>query len=122
VQSQHRDGLLGLVGLAALVGTIAIIGRLDVLVHPLGAGGGVVAAIGLEFLFVRYPSRALALWERRAVPVVSLCLVLVTAAVGFWFAPWLVAIPVWGLGTYLLLLCCVLLGVGNPVVALFRIE
>jgi hypothetical protein len=122
VQPQYRDGLLALTGVAGLVGLVGITGRLGVLVRPIGVGGGILAAVGLEILFVRYPSRAMAIWNRQPVPLLALCVLLVGAIVAFWFAPWLVAVPVWGLCTYLFLLSSVLLGIDNPVAVLFGTE
>jgi hypothetical protein len=120
VHSQYRDGLLALGGLLGLAGmSMATVG-VDRLFDPIGVGAGIAVAVVVEAVFLRYPSRALGLWERRGVPILGFCTVLAAGVVAVRTAPWLLAVPVWGLIAYLGLLCCVLLGVGNPVSVLLR--
>lgn len=115
MHSQYRDGLLAIGGLLGLAGVSAVTVGVGRLFDPIGVGTGVAAALAIEAVFLRYPSRMLRLWERRGVPVLGLCAVLAAGGLAVRVAPWLVAVPVWGLITYLGLLGCVLLGVGNPV-------
>ncbi len=81
---------------AATVGT-------QPLFDPVAAVAGIAVAVGIEAVFLRYPSRALGLWERRGVPVAGLCTVLVAGMLAGRVAPELVAVPVWGLVGYLIL-------------------
>ncbi|MXR51155.1 hypothetical protein GRX03_05980 [Halovenus sp. WSH3] len=122
VRPEYRDGLLAICGLVVLVGFAVLTETADQLFAPAGALGGVAVAVALEAVFLRYPSRALGVWEQRGVPLAGLCIVLVAGAVGVQLAPWLIAVPVWGVFTYLALLGCVLVGVGNPVSVLSRAE
>lgn len=118
MRPEYRDGLLALVGLLALAGLTAVTGGIDTLLDPVGIVAGVVVALAIEAVFLQYPSKALDLWERRGVPVVSLCALVVAGALAVRVAPWLLSVPVWGLVTYLCLLGCVLLGMGNPLAVL----
>lgn len=113
--SHRRDaalagGLLAVL-LAAVLGTVGA----GPLVHPLAVGGGVGAALAAEAAFLRYPATLLAAWERRGVAAASAVALGALAAGAVAVAPWLVGAAVWGLVTYLALLGCVLVGVGNPV-------
>lgn len=114
VRSQIRDGLLAVVGLAVLAGLSAATNRTQPF-HPLGIAVGILAALALEVIFLQYSTRALALWKRQGVPLAGLGLLLLAAVVAVRFVPWSLAAAVWGLLTYLALLCCVLLGLENPV-------
>ncbi|WP_336325866.1 hypothetical protein [Halovenus sp. HT40] len=118
---QYRDGALALGGLCGLVALAAATVGIGVLVDLLGIAAGVAVAVAVELVFLRYPSRAMGVWERRGVPVAALCLVLAAAVIAVQFVPWLLAVAVWGLLTYLVLLGCVLLGVENPVSVLLRV-
>lgn len=115
VHPRYRDGLLALAGLVVLAGFGAATVGIEPLFDPVGIVAGIAVAVGIEAVFVRYPTRALGLWERRGVPVVGLCTVLVAGALAGRIAPGLVAVPVWGLIGYLGLLGSVLLGFENPV-------
>jgi hypothetical protein len=95
VRSEHRDGLLALIGLLGLVGVAAATVGVERLFDPVGAAVGIVAAIAIEAAFLEYPSWLLGLRERRGVPVAAAGAVL--------------GVAVWGLVTYLVLLGCVLL-------------
>ena len=116
VRPEHRDGLLAVGGLAGLVGIAAATVGVGRLLDPGTAAAGVVVAV--EVVFLRVPSRALGLWERRGVPVAGAGVVLAVGLVAVRTAPRLLGVPVWGLVTYLVLLGCVLSGAGNPVAAL----
>jgi len=119
VRPVHRDGLLATIGLGCLLGLTAVAGDPNWLVRPVGVIAGIVTAVALEVLFVRYP-HMIALWERRGIPLLSLCALVAAGVIATRIAPWLIAVPVWGLVTYLVLLGCVLLGVENPVSILLR--
>jgi cobalamin biosynthesis protein CobD/CbiB len=110
---------LATIGLGCFLGLTAVAGDPNWLVHPVGVVAGIVTAVALEALFVRYP-RTIALWERRGIPLLSLCALVAAGVIATRIAPWLIAVPVWGLVTYLVLLGCVLLGVENPVSILLR--
>ena len=118
VRPEHRDGLLAVCGLAGLVGIAAATVGVGRLLDPGTAAVGVVVAVAVEVVFLRVPSRALGLWERRGVPVAGAGVVLAAGLVVVRTAPRLLGVPVWGLITYLALLGCVLSGAGNPVAAL----
>ena len=117
---QHRDGALALCGLCGLVVLAVSTADIEILFAPLGLVVGIVVAVAVEILFLRYPSRAMGVWERRAVPLVALCLVFAAAVIAVQYVPWLLAVALWGLLMYLVLLGCVLLGVENPVSMLLR--
>ena len=114
VRPEHRDGLLAVGGLAGLVGIAAATVGIERLFDPGAAAAGVVGAVAVEVVFLRVPSRALGLWERRGVPVAGAGVVLAVGLVAARTAPRLLGVPVWGLVTYLVLLGCVLSGAGNP--------
>lgn len=117
---QYRDGALAFGGLCGLGGLAAVTVGIGALIDLLGIAVGVAVAVAVELVFLRYPSRATSVWERQGVPVAALCLVLAAAVVAVQYASWLLAVAVWGLLTYLVLLGCVLLGVENPVSVLLR--
>lgn len=118
VRPEHRDGLLAVGGLAGLVGIAAATVGVGRLLDPGAAAAGVVVAVVVEVVFLRVPSRALGLWERRGVPVAGAGVVLAGGLIAVRTAPRLLGVPFWGLVTYLVLLGCVLSGAGNPVAAL----
>ena len=118
MRPEHRDGLLAVGGLAGLVGIAAATVGVGRLLDPGAAAAGVVVAVAVEVVFLRVPSRALGLWERRGVPVAGAGVVLAAGLVAVRTAPRLLGVPVWGLVTYFVLLGCVLSGAGNPVAAL----
>lgn len=120
MHSQYRDAALALGGLCGLGGLAAMTVGIGVLSDLLGIVVGIAVAVAVELVFLRYPSRATSVWERRGVPVAALCLVLAAAVIAVRFVPRLLAVAVWGLLTYLVLLGCVLLGVENPVSVLLR--
>lgn len=111
---RHRDGLLAIVGVSILLVGSAVSVGLGPLVDPLAVVGGVVAAVLVEVAFLRYPGLLLSLWDRRGVPTTSLLVVVALGAAAVRYAPVAVGALVWGLATYLVLLGCVLSGVGNP--------
>lgn len=120
MNSQARDGVFALVGLVALVALAVVTAGRAVLLNPRAIAVGVVGAVVVEVLFLRYPSMLLERWERRGVPALALVVVLGCGALAATVAPWLVGAGVWGLVVYLTLLGCVLAGVGNPVAVLAR--
>ncbi|WP_246986335.1 hypothetical protein [Halorientalis marina] len=120
MQPRHRDGLLAVLGLVVLAAlTLATAGP-AALLAPVAVLAGAAGALALELVFLRYPDRALGLWERRGVPGVALVGLLAGAVLAVRAAPWLAGAAVWGLLTYLGLLACVLAGVGNPLAALAK--
>jgi len=76
VHSRYRDGLLALGGLLGLAGIAVATVGVDRLFDPTGIGVGIAVAVVVEALFLRYPSRAIGLWERRGVPILGFCAVL----------------------------------------------
>ena len=120
MRSEHRDGLLALIGLLGLVGVAAATVGVERLFDPVGAAVGIVAAIAIEAAFLEYPSRLLGLRERRGAPVAAACAVLAAGLVAVRTAPRLLGVAVWGLVTYLVLLGRVLLGGENPAAVLLR--
>lgn len=120
MQPQYRDGLLALAGLCGLTGLATATVGIGRLVDPLGIVAGIVAAVAVEVVFLRYPSSAMSVWERRWVPIAGLLLVLVGGVAAVRFVPRLLTVAVWGLLSYLVLLGCVLVGIENPVSVLVR--
>jgi uncharacterized membrane protein YoaK (UPF0700 family) len=118
VDPRHRDGLLAVAGLCVLVAIASETGSASRLLDPRVAVVGVAGGLLVEVVFLRYPERALALWDRRGVPVLALAALLAVAVVAVRLAGWLVPVLVWGLLCYLALLACVLAGLGNPVATL----
>jgi hypothetical protein len=120
VHPRHRDGLLAVLGLSALAGVTLATAGPTALLAPGAVLAGVAGAVALELVFLRYPDRALGVWERRGVPAVALAGLLAGAALAVRAVPWLAGAAVWGLLTYLALLLCVLAGLGNPLSALAK--
>jgi amino acid permease len=113
VRPRHRDGLLAALALAA---TLALLIRTGAsLLAPLPAVVGVLGSLALEAVFLRYPDRTRALWERSVVQVASLLFVVGVSVLASTSAVWLLGALVWGLVAYLVLLGFVLAGAGNPV-------
>ena len=119
---QVRDGLLATAGLLGLVAVAVRTAGVDILLAPQAIGSGVVGAVAVEAAFLRYPEILLARWEQRGVPLLALVAVFAGGLLAATVTPWLLAVPVWGLVVYLLLVGCVLVGVGNPVAVLARAE
>lgn len=117
---RRRDGLLAAAVLVA-VGTVgtATLGPAP-FVDPLAVAVGVVGSLAVEVLFLRYPDRLLAAWERRGVPLLAALLVVVAGVLAARHAPLVVGAVCWGLATYLALLGAVVAGLGNPLAALAR--
>jgi hypothetical protein len=112
----RRDGLLALGALIVVVAE----GR-DPFLRPCVAALGVGAALVVEWCFLAVPSLADG-WERRGVPVAAAA---VTVGAGLLVAravPWVLGAAAWGLVTYLALLGCVLVGLGNPLTRLPGVE
>lgn len=118
-RARLRDGTLAAFALGCLAGALAGTGRLDAFLDPRAAAVGTGGSVALEWLFLRYPERTLALWERRPVQVGG-----VAFTVGGGVAllrtagAWSVAAIAWGLIAYLALLGIVLAGGRNPVARL----
>jgi len=115
MDSRHRDGLLAAVGLIVVVAVGVRIGAIEPFLDPFPAAVGVVGSVGLEVAFLRYPEGTTEVWERPGVAPGALVLVVAlgvgAVATG---ATWIVGTLAWGLLAYLVLLGCVLAGVGNP--------
>ena len=109
-----RDGLLAVVGLFALLSATVWTVGVEPVLDPLAVAGGVFVALVVEAAFLRYPGLLHSLWERRGVPTASLLAVLACGVAAVRYGPVVAGILVWGLATYLLLLGCVLAGLGNP--------
>jgi len=120
VQPEYRDGLLALCGLLGLTSLAVATGGAGRLLDPAGIAAGVAAAVAIEVGFLRYPERALDLWNRRAVPVLGLAVVLIGGVVAVFLVPLLLVAAVWGLLSYLMVLGIVLVGFPNPVGVLLR--
>jgi amino acid permease len=113
VRPRHRDGLLAALVLAA---TLALSIRTGAsLLALLPAVAGVLGSLALEAVFLRYPDRTRALWERSVVQVASLLFVVGVSVLASTSAVWLLGALVWGLVAYLVLLGFVLAGAENPV-------
>ncbi|WP_227738904.1 hypothetical protein [Halorientalis pallida] len=112
-----RDGLLASGVLAALLVAGTLTGG-DPFLDPRAPVVGVGGALAVEAAFLRYPERLLALWARPAVALAGVGAVAGLGVVALWAAPWLLGALTWGLVTYVGLLTCLLLGVGNPLAAL----
>lgn len=112
-----RDGLLAGGALVALLVVGTLIGG-DPFFDPRAVALGVCGALAIEAAFLRYPGRLLALWARPAVALAGVGAVAGLGVLALWAAPWLLGALTWGLVTYLVLLVCILLGVGNPLAAL----
>jgi hypothetical protein len=120
VRPRHRDGLLAALVLAA---TLALSIRTGAsLLAPLPAVAGVLGSLALEAVFLRYPDRTRALWERSVVQVASLLFVVGVSVLASTSAVWLLGALVWGLVAYLVLLGFVLAGAGNPVGRLLGVD
>ncbi|SEN39714.1 hypothetical protein SAMN05216388_100314 [Halorientalis persicus] len=113
----RRDGVLAGGALVALIAAGTLIGG-DPFLDPRAPVVGVGGALAIEAAFLRYPDRLLALWARPAVALVGVGAVAGLGVLALWRVPWLLGALTWGLMTYLVLLACVLLGVGNPLAAL----
>ena len=113
-----RDGLLAAGSLVAIIAVGVLTSGVGVFVRPLAVAAGVAGALALEALFLRYSSWLLTAWKR---PSVALAGVVALGWLALWAiqaAPWALGAIAWGLVTYLVLLGCVLAGLGNPVAAL----
>lgn len=115
---RHRDGVLAVLGLAGLVTVVTATTGPGALLDPRAVAVGVLGAVTVELAFLRYPERTLAVWERPGVPVAALAALFVSAVVAVRYVPWLVPACCWGLVVYLVLLACVLAGLGNPLAPL----
>lgn len=111
----YRDGLVA----ACLLIGLLVAGRLTtgvgVFVRPAAVVVGIPGAVALEALFLRYPARLLGVWERPLAVIAGVASLACLAAIAGWYAPWVLGAIVWGLVTNLVLLGCVLAGIGNPV-------
>jgi hypothetical protein len=96
---RRRDDGLAAGALAALLALLARDGALEELRRPSAASIGVGAAALVEWPFLRYPDRLLALWDRPGVASAA-GLGLVGAALVARRHARLVAAGVWGLVTY----------------------
>ncbi len=113
----RRDGLLaaGTLAVCLAVGTLTDSDPfLDWRAALLGVGG----ALAVEAVFLRYPERLLALWARPAVALAGAGAVAGLGLIALSVTPWVLGALTWGLGTYAILLVCVVLGAGNPLTAL----
>ncbi|WP_436903378.1 hypothetical protein [Halovenus halobia] len=117
---QLRDAILAVAGLLGLAVLAVRTGGVGLLLAPSAIVSGVVGAVVVEVLFLRYPSMLLVRWEQPGVAILVFVVVLVGGFLAAIVAPWLLAVPVWGLVVYLVLLGCVLAGAGNPVAVLAR--
>ena len=115
-----RDGLFALVGLAVLLWIGLATSGAAAFLDPATALAGVLVAALVEAWFLRSPERALALWDRRGVPAVALCVLLAGAVLAVRSATWVIPVLAWGLVGYLALLACLLAGLGNPLAPLAR--
>ncbi|MES3517398.1 MAG: hypothetical protein PPP58_07025 [Natronomonas sp.] len=114
VNPQYRDGILAVFALGITAGIAALTAGVGPIVDPIAVATGIVGASLLEAAFLRHSEWLLSVWERRGVPIVGFCVVVSIAAGAVGYAPRLLGAIVWGLLVYLLLLGCVLTGVGNP--------
>ncbi|SDF29158.1 hypothetical protein [Halorientalis regularis] len=113
-----RDGLLAGGALTALLVVGTLTGDGGLVLDPRAVVVGVGGALAVEAAFLRYPERLLGLWARPAVALAGVGAVAGLGVLALWAARWLLGALIWGLGTYLGLLACVLLGVGNPLAVL----
>jgi hypothetical protein len=116
----RRDGILAVATLAAVLAAGLWTVGPGVFARPVAVGVGVGGAVVVEWLFLSYPDRLLALWERPVVAVASVAVLGGLLVVSWQVSPWLLGAVGWGLVTYLCLLGCLLVGLGNPVVRLRR--
>lgn len=98
-----RDGVLACLGLAVFLEGLRRQSSVDALRDPVAATAGVVAALLVEWAFLRYPERLLSWWERPVVHRTSSLGVCCGAALARRRSR-LLAAGAWGLGTYLALL------------------
>jgi hypothetical protein len=115
--THRRDGVLAGGALVALL----VVGTLsdgDPVLDPRAVALGVGGALAIEVAFLRYPARLLGLWARPAVALAGVGTVASLGLVALWVTPWVLGALTWGLVTYLVLLGCVVLGVGNPLATL----
>jgi hypothetical protein len=112
--THRRDALAAVGALVALVAAGLWTVGADPLVAPAGVATGVVGALVVEAVFLRYPDRLLSVWASTGVAVAGVVAVLLLGAGAVWVAPWVLGAVCWGLVTYLVLLGCVLAGGGNP--------
>jgi hypothetical protein len=117
-ETVRRDALAAVGTLVGLLGGgVATVGP-DPFVRPPVVVAGVGGAIAIEAVFLRCPDRMLSVWSSPVVAVASVASVLCLGVAAVLIAPWVLGAVCWGLATYLVLLVCVLVGVGNPVAAL----
>ena len=114
----YRDGLLAVGSLAAVVAVGVLTSGAGAFGRPLAVGSGIAGAVALEAVFLRYSSVLLTVWERPGVALAGVVALGWVALWAVWSAPWALGAIAWGLVTYLVLLGCVLAGLGNPVAAL----
>ena len=114
----RRDGLLAASALVTLIAAGTLIGGVAPFLDPRAIVVGVGGALAIETAFLRYPERLLGLWARPTVALAGVGAVAGLGLLALWAAPWLLGALTWGLVTYVGLLACVLLGVGNPLAAL----
>jgi hypothetical protein len=112
-----RDGLLAGGVLVALLAVGTLVDG-DPFLDPRAVVLGVGGALLVEAAFLRYPERLLALWARPVVALAGVGAVAGFGLVALWRAPWVLGALTWGLGTYVTLFACVVLGFGNPLAAL----
>jgi hypothetical protein len=116
VDRHHRDGLLALATCTLLVAISIQARQVDALFGSRAAVTGVVGALMLELLLLRYPERTRGLWERSVVRAAAVLVTVATGLFAWWSAPWLLAVLVWGLLAYLVLLGVVIIWGKNPLV------
>lgn len=114
-----RDGALALVALVGLGGVLRRRGEASALHSIPAALLGVVGAVAIEAVMLRYPETTRTVWEHPSVQAGSLLGLLAGGrALARRYGPWTVAACWWGLVAYLGMLACVLAGRENPVAPL----
>jgi len=114
VQPTTRDALLAGASGTALLALLTLTASLSLLARPETAAAGVGAALLVEALFVA-DTRAVELWERRSVRLVSVAVLVAGSILAAGVAgQWLVAATCWGLATYFVLLGLLVSGVWDP--------
>lgn len=117
----RRDGVLAAGALGTLVGLAVITVGFEVFLRPFPVLIGFVGALLLEALFLRYPERTRALWERPSIQASGVMLVITVGFVTIWSGlDWVVAVLAWGLVAYLGLLSVIAVGYENPVMLLVK--
>ena len=111
----RRDATLAAAALVALLAVGAQTVGSTAFLDPVAVAVGVTGALAVEVGFVRYPERALAVWDCPGVALAGAGAVVCLGVAALWVAPWLLGALAWGLVTYFGLLACVLVGPGNPV-------